>query len=692
MKEKILGALLALSPFSKGEAQEAKIAGTDKVSPKIEETQEKPAASKLLKDKKTANPWKLSLETNVSLVNDEETISSEAIDKELKLEQEQKEKISTADHVFGYSTATNNWFKDLDKTAAAGGLGNYGSLWEKYKQGTVSAAEASSQLFFGDTSGSLFLLRNYFSQAGKLEKYKSSGDFAAGAVLMSETLSSLNDNELSVEGVAQKVKEASQNLSYEAKLGALAFFSRAINENSNPRKETPLEAAGDATVMNEIVALAVKYLRGDVIKPGEIGVCRHLAALTSGLAQNGLGLNAVDMTTDRHVITQIKQPNGEFILLDGGHFISSLDGHPLLTKNDVDAAAVKNYRKPPLSDLTIEAGGDKVLYENRYNNFAGLMRKLSNRDNLSLRAPEFIAGEDELSLFPRLSEKGVTRGAIEKGNIGLQAYWLRDNNEYKNFIKEIKGLNLAAYVPAEFSLGQKKFDNIFFANLGFYRSVLDLTSDHGGETKTSDATLSLENYLRCSLNTSLTAGLIAKLADFNLELNRSGEQLHNVEKLEYHGSISPFISFEIPGGAKKSGGGAESGGRTYLCSGLEITDYLTLPNAGKLSAIPWFQAGFEYNKKEIDLGLKLRGELQPASTRFDLESFIKKGANQLELRAFSELYNQKFKELTPYKNIAGIEAGVRHDLENGHSLFLMLSAKSGGGDPKQILLNLGLNF
>lgn len=57
-----------------------------------------------------------------------------------------------------------------------------------------------------------------------------------------------------------------------------------------------------------------------------------------------------------------------------------------------------------------------------------------------------------------------------------------------------------------------------------------------------------------------------------------------------------------------------------------------------------------------------------------------------------EMYNQQFKNLTPYQNVAGIEAGLRHDLKNGNNLFLMPSAKSEKGELKQILLNLGYKF
>ncbi|MHB8904059.1 MAG: hypothetical protein ACYC40_03075 [Patescibacteria group bacterium] len=713
MKEKILGALLALSPF-KGNSQEAQIPEKDKILPQTEQIQEKPIKNFQSKDKKTANPWKISLETSLPLVNKQEKSNLEESAHESEMLEKQWAIITTANGIFKNSILANGWFKNIEEIASTGGLGIYNSVWENYKLGKISASEAEKQFPLPRLAGKLnfnfskdesvldlanqnslplkviTLLNMYFGQTEVLNAFKLKGDdFSSGSLFMSKALSSLNGENLSAAGLNQEVKNLSQDLSYEEKLGALAFFSVAITETSNYQKETSAEKNADQALLDEMVVNAVKYLKGDITRPQEVGVCRHLAAVTSAFAKDVLGLNASEVTTDRHVITQIKGPNGEFTLLDAGNFVNNLQGRPLLTKNDIDAALIKSFREPTITDLTVEAGGNKVLYENRHNNFAGLMNNLTNRDNLSLRVPEFIAGSDRLDLFPRLSEGGTMRGAIEKGNIGLQAYWLRNNNEYSSFLSDIKGLNLAGYIPADFSLGKQKFENIFFANLGFYHSVLELAADRGGETKTLDATMSLENYLKCSLNTSLTAGIIAKLADFNLELNRTGNPLTKSERLEYHGSVSPFISFEIPGGDKKTG----ENSRSYLCSGLEITDYLTLPNLKKLSTIPWFQAGFEYNKQEIDLGLKLRGEFQPkASSRFEFDSFLKKGNNKLELRTFLELYNQEFKKLTPYKDVAGIEAGIRHDLKSGQSLFLMISAKSDGGQVKQILLNLGYKF
>lgn len=713
MKEKLFGALLALSPF-KGNAQEAKAIEKDKTEPKIEQVTEKPV-DKLLKDKKTANPWHLTLESNVSLINK----PAEIIKGENKLksvedfesaEKTEKEMLLSSAEAYDNSVSKNTLYKEVDKIAETDGLKDMTKLWADYKAGKISAAEAAQQLRFtkppfpfdpkiilldknlsplieksGETisNEASLLLSNYFSEAEIFEKLKNSeNNFNKGLVLMSETLGSIKNEKLSINGLVEEIKNNSKDLSYEAKLGALSFFNQALYKNYNNESDR----TNSVTDLDKMVANAALYLRGDMEKPAELGVCRDYAALVSELAQKGLGLEATIVTAPRHDLVQIKNNNG-ITLIDKSLITSSINGHSILTKDDVDAALIKNYQEATITDLTIEAGGDKVLYENRHNNFAGLMNKLTNRDNLSLRAPEFLAGADKLDLFPRLSEAGASRGILENGNIGVEAYWLRNNNEYKDFLESMKGLNIAGYVPAEFSLNKLKFKNIFFANLGFYHSVLNLASDNGGQSKTLDMNMSLENYFRCSLNTSLTAGLIAKLADFNLELARTGEQISKTKSFEYQGSISPFVSFEIPGANSE---GKTS--KTYLCSGVDLSPHLALPNLKNITAIPWFQAGFEFNKKEIDFGLRLRGEFQNASSRFDLESFLKKGNNQLELRSFLELYNQKFKSLTAFKDLAGIEAGIKHDLENGQSLFLMLSAKSDGGQVKQILLNLGYKF
>lgn len=441
------------------------------------------------------------------------------------------------------------------------------------------------------------LLENYFKQTKFFVENSFGGDdFYSGLVFMNRTLSRVDQEKLTLSGLAEILKNDVTISSFDAKIGALSFLEGALYKNYDNSKEKSITGKD----LDKMLANAANYLRGDSDWPEELGVCRDYSAIVSELAEKGFGLNASTITSARHELVQIKN-QGRITLLDRGMLISSLDGHPLVTKNDVDAALIRAKQEPTISDLTIEAGGHKVLYENRYNNFAGLFSKLTNRDNISLRAPEFIDGQNELDLFPRLSEAGVTRGTIEKGNIGAQAYWVRGNNEYHDFLESVKGLNLAAYVPAEFSLAKTKFDNIFFANLGFYRSVLNLTAENGGRVKTADANVSLENYLRCSLNTSLTAGLIAKLADLNREITRTGQPISDAQKVEYRGSLSPFIKFEIPSGK-------EHEGQTYLCGGAELTNHLALPNLKQISTVPWFQAGFEYNKAEIDLGLRLRGE------------------------------------------------------------------------------------
>ena len=701
MKEKILGALLALSPF-KGNAQEGKVENQDKViSPTEQVPGELPAEKKVI-DSKTANPWKVNLETNLSLVN-QSAIGrghQELFGTETEIDQKSLELIQTSQNMLESYVNGNFLLKSIDAIEETGGLGSYASTWDAYKKGQIDFASAYkslqlSQAYHLPIAGNnlvpsnlseygFSMLLNYFSEQSVLKGFKTNGnEFSAGSSFMGDLLSSTNKDNLSIQNLIEQVKNGSTDMTYEAKIGALSLLSLVLNRNNNSEEQTKTENDATAAVLNDVLANAILSFQGEVTGPKQMGECRHLAALVSELAAKGFNLDATEVSATRHVLVQIKNEQG-ITLLDGGHLINSVSGRPILSKDDVDAAIVKNFCKPTISDLTVEAGGNKVLYENRYNNFAGLMKKLTNRDNLSLRAPEFIAGDNKLDLFPRLSEAGVTRGSIEKGNVGLQAYWLRSDNEYNSFMKDIKGLNLAGYVPAEFSLAKKGFKNIFFANLGFYHSVLELTADNGGETRTWDATVSFEDYLRCSLNTSLTAGLVTKLGDFNQELSRTGQVLKPI-KSEYSGSVAPFVSFEIPGSKDKNE-------RTYLCSGLEATEYMASPDIRKISAFPWFQAGLEYNKNAIDFGLRLRGEFQPASARFDFDSFLKKETNQFELRAFLELYNQEFKKLTPYKDVAGIEAGIRHDVGNGHNLFLMLSAKSDGGEVRQVVVNVGINF
>jgi len=699
MKEKLFGALLAMAPLA-GNSQAEKPPLKDKVEPKIEATQEV-QGDKRLKDKKTVH-WNTVLETNVSLFskkNNQNLELPEISAFNLKGGFENKnnknpelEMPYLASSVFNDCVLVNSEQRNIDAMHNRGELGVSSSLWERYKAGEIKASEASTEARAGFLlsdkikglkivdMGKNAMLANYFSKAAEIENLKKDGnDFKFGLALMNESLINLPEDKLSVSSLTDYLKNHSDNLSYEAKLGVLSFWENALYTHYNKK-----DFSADKADLDEVVANAALYLRGDLEEPKDLGLCRHYAALVSEVANQGLGLNSSVITSARHVLVQIK--NGEDItLLDRDMVVSSLFGKPIRTKDEADAALIRMKKEPTIIDLTMDAGANKILYENRHNNFAGLFNKLSNRDNLSLRVPEFVAGSDKLDLFPHINEAGVSRGIMEKGNVGVEAYWLRNNNEYSDFLKNMKGFNVATYVPAEFSLNKTKFQNIFFANLGFYHSVLNLAEERGSEAKTLDANLSLENYLRCSLNTSLTAGLITKLADANLELARQGDDISSSQNGEYHGSLSPFVSFEVPSGKGKAG-------HTYLASGAQITNHLSLPNLKKVTATPWFQAGFEYDKAEIDLGLRLRGEFQNASSRFDFDSFLKKGNNQLELRAFLEMYNQQFKNLSPYQDVAGIEAGIKHDLKNGNNLFLMLSAKSEKGELKQILLNLGYKF
>lgn len=202
MKEKLFGALLALSPF-KGNAQEAKAIEKDKTEPKIEQVTEKPV-DKLLKDKKTANPWHLTLESNVSLINK----PAEIIKGENKLksvedfesaEKTEKEMLLSSAEAYDNSVSKNTLYKEVDKIAETDGLKDMTKLWADYKAGKISAAEAAQQLRFtkppfpfdpkiilldknlsplieksGETisNEASLLLSNYFSEAEILKNLK----------------------------------------------------------------------------------------------------------------------------------------------------------------------------------------------------------------------------------------------------------------------------------------------------------------------------------------------------------------------------------------------------------------------------------------------------------------------------------------------------------------------------------------
>ncbi|MFA5109409.1 MAG: hypothetical protein WC458_02615 [Patescibacteria group bacterium] len=492
---------------------------------------------------------------------------------------------------------------------------------------------------------------------------------------MMDLLNSLPPAQRNVEGFIGRVKESFPTSSFEAKIQALSMIDGMLYCHYSDKKKT------EQVNQDDIIKHMAAYLNEEEDKPFLMGDCRAFSSLTAKIAEEGLGLSAAVVTGRRHDIVQVVGPDKNLTLITSGLIFNQIDGRPLKNKDDVDIAIMHMMGGWSSKDITIH--DDEVVYYNRYNNFAGFWNKLQNVDNTD-RNRKFLMDNENLSLFAQLDdEKGVTRGEISKGNIGLQAYWVRGNNNYNRFIEGIQGANIAAYFSAD-STNDSRLKNSFFANLGFYHSVLNFSSvnERREDQKRTDIAHvqgSFEDYLKYSLNTNLTVGMISKLIQFDQELWRS-----EGEKLLPEGgfSLSPFISFEIP----------KETGKTYLCAGTEVTDHLALPNALQFSQIPWFQAGFKYSKRGIDFDASLKGEFQKASQRFDWVSYLKKESNTFQLRAFYEHYTQEFKKYMPIQDGKGIEAGIARDLKKGHQAFIMISFKSDNTGQTNLVLNLGLKF
>jgi len=473
------------------------------------------------------------------------------------------------------------------------------------------------------------------------------------------------------------VKKRFASASFEEKIGALNQLSKALYMHWDGKN------SGSVVPMDDIVKNLIDG-QGQLEKDEKlVGDCRHYSFLTSEIAKKSLDLNSSVISGNNHVMAQVLDNNRNAHLIDDGTIISDIDGKPLRNKDDIDIAMMRYKENMSISDITISPEKNQAVYENRYNNFSGFWRKLQNRNN-SEREKEFLM-DGNLELFASLNERGVTTASIEKGSIGAQAYWVRDNNEYSRFLKEVQGVNLAAYLPVGYS-PKGNWEHSLFANLGFYKTVMDVGFEGAvaGNTKvkTVDAQLDIEDYLKHNFNTYLSAGLISKLAQYNCEISRNIKDTTSSNPQEIAFSLSPFVSLEIP----------QDHGKIYLAAGSEVTDYMALPNQWKLSTVPWFRTGFKYQKQEIDFNASLKGEFQNASQRFDLESFLKKGDNLVKIRAFYEHYTKEFKENNLFSDASGIEAGIGRDLKNGYQVFLMLSAKSENTGAKNILINLGLKF
>lgn len=506
--------------------------------------------------------------------------------------------------------------------------------------------------------------------------------FDKGIFNIRTVIRSLPTAERTTKGLTNSIKQVFATASFDEKFGALAYIGGALEMHYG---------VGEPKY-DDLVTRMVAYRNGEDKEPIKGGDCRRYSFLTAKIAAEGMNLPASVIGVRNHSIAQVI--NQDLIaLLDYGSIITYLDTELLRNKDDVDAVLARWTERLTVSDLTMDPIKNIVSYENRYNNFAGFWKKLRNEDN-TLRQRSFLMNDRNLELFPQISAKGLISGDIRRGNIGLQGYWLRENNRYSRFLDGVIGANLAAYFPISHT-GNSGLSNIFFTDLGLYRTAMYLgysywkTTDYSSEKKATIFNFkgSFEDYLKYDFSSNWTLGLITKVG-FDQELTRQGEgnpqwwrgiQVASDKNYLLDGYIltSPFISFVV----------SQSASQTYLTIGTEITDYLSMPNLGQISCLPWFQIGF----KKVNFDTSLRGEFQPGSKRFDAISSLRIGSSLLKLKVFYENFTPEFKKYTLFQDVLGAEAEIAKGLGR-YQVFFDVSGKQENTGKGEIDLNLGFRF
>lgn len=506
-----------------------------------------------------------------------------------------------------------------------------------------------------------------------------SSQFDRGMFKIYNIIHSLPAAERTTAGLVKSVKNNFAAASFDEQLGALAYLGGVLE----------LHYGIGEPKYDDLVARMVAYQTGEDKTPVIGGDCRRYSFLTAIVAAQGMNLPAAVIGVRNHNMAQIINQD-QIALLDYGSIITRLDGKVLKNKDDVDAALARWTERLPVTDLTMDPLKNIVSYENRYNNFAGLFKKLRNEDN-TFRQRSFLLDQD-LELFPQISAKGLVSGNIQRGNLGLQGYWLRESNRYDRFLEGIGGANLATVLTFK-NIGGSKFSNLLFTDLGLYHQALYLgfnnyLVNYHKEQRASTLNLkaSVEDYLKYDLNANLALGLITRFGS-DQELTRSGGNPrygytrggNSDENRQMDGFIltSPFINLAF----------AQSETKTYLTLGTEITDYLAMPNLGQISFLPWFQAGL----KKANFDASLRGEFQPGSKRFDAISFLKIGSGYLKLKVFYENFTPEFKKQTLFQDVLGAEAEIAKSFGR-YQIFFVASGKQEDTGKTEVDLNLGFRF
>ena len=441
---------------------------------------------------------------------------------------------------------------------------------------------------------------------------------------LSSNIRSDNDSWLML---VDKSKELFSGKDFVYRLGAIAFFSGALN-NHYDDDDSHLWRKFE---LNRLISGLVASQNGSKIHPELYGVCRHYAFATAKFVESAFDLKALVVTSRNHALTQITSPEANgFVLVDGGRVVSNLNGAVLGNKDDVDIFLLRSKMVPSLNDFVIDAQIDKVVYNNQYNNFAGFWNRLHNRNNID-RLGSFLT-ETQTPLFSYINEPGVRRVSVDYDNIGLQVYTVSGQNDYNRYLNQAFGFNLSIHRDILFK-GKKNLLNRNFFNLGTYRAQINL--DDNQETRPYwGSQVVMENYFSYSLVNNFAIGAVSSVALDKLIFSKNLKKQVPI-RLDASYGISPFISLNL----MKS--------KEYwlnLVSGTDILVSGSLPQASRLSSFPWIFCGLKQEKSNVSKMANLRIEFQPGSTSFNL--LIRKDHVDyfFEIRSWYEKYANNFKK------------------------------------------------
>jgi hypothetical protein len=497
--------------------------------------------------------------------------------------------------------------------------------------------------------------------------------FVSGGLRMRSLIASMADLEKDNlwNSFVFEVKESLKNEELLYNLGAITYFNTAAYKHHDPEDNNATEDLDLNRLISEMA-----HHRWPYKNPSYYGVCRDFAFATAKLAEEAFNFPALGVAGHEHVITQLLTSEG-IVLIDHG-FHGDVNNYRIKNKDDVDVISMGVVGIPQIQDLTIDAERNAVVYDNKYNNFAGFWSRLQNRDN-SDRTRNFLLSE-EASLFSYINEKGVSRISLEKENFGLQLYGVSKNNEYNRFLVNNYGANIA-FVPWKNLKSGKAFHHETFFNLGIYS--LKSTSDNkvSGINHSWNTQITAENYLKYSFRNNLTAGLSSRFSRLNQKIS-SFKFKRPFDNSYINFYSSPFLGWEKESGINKK----------FLLAGLEGTMYFALPKANKVSGVPWISVGSRCETEKESLMYYVKTEIQKASTRADVVVNYKTKKRRLDIRSFYENYNKNFKEKSLFVNAYGIDVTFGQTFLKNKEVFLSSSFKSTNSKKQKLIFSIGFKF